>query len=110
MGQLSKRLGRIERTLAPTTRPAVIGQFIERGAEEQRYVQLLERAAAGILTDAEDIELDTIQFFALDRMRAAGFHLAAPAVVGSEEQRRAAVMAAVVLSGGTHEEDLDELE
>jgi len=41
-------------------------------------------------------------FFALNRMRAAGFHLAEPAVVGSEEQRRAAVMAAVVLSSLTH--------
>ena len=106
MGQLSRRLGKIEKTLAPTTRPAVIGQFIERGAEERRYAQLLERAAAGVLTDDEDLELDTIQFFALGRMRAAGFHLAAPAVVGSEEQRRAAVMATC----RTHEDELAELD
>ena len=110
MSQMSRRLGKIERALVPTTRPAAIGRFIERGPEENRYSQLLERAAAGVLTDDEDVELDTIVFFALNRMRAAGFHLAEPAVVGSEEQRRAAVMAAVVLSSLTHEEALDELE
>ena len=109
MSQISRRVGKIERALAPTTRPAVIGQFIERGAEEIRYGQLLERAAAGVLTDGGDIELDTIMFFALGRMRAAGFHLAAPAVVGSEEQRRAAVMAAA-FSGMCHEEALAKLE
>ncbi|MEI7606631.1 MAG: hypothetical protein WCJ64_04535 [Rhodospirillaceae bacterium] len=110
MSQISRRVAKIERALVPTTYPAVIGQFIERGAEEIRYSQLLERAAAGVLTDDEDIELDTIMFFALGRMRTAGFHLATPAVVGSDEQRRAAVMAAAVLSCRTHEEELDELE
>ena len=110
MGQLSRRLGKIEKTLPPTTRPAVAGQFIERGPEQRRFSELLGRAAAGVLTDDEDLELDTIQFFALGRRRAAGFHLAVPATVGSEEQRRAAVMAAVVATCRTHEEELAELD
>ena len=108
MSTIGRRLDKVERGLFPHNQTASIGQFIERGDEERRYSQLLGRAAAGVLTDAEDLEFDTIVFFALGRMREAGFRLADPAVVGTEEQRRAALLAAAAMA--THEEALAEME
>ena len=69
MSAIQRRLDKVERGLFPQQQTAAIGQFVERGAEEDRYRLLLGKLAAGVLTDEEDFELAEIQFFALGRMR-----------------------------------------
>ena len=106
MSAIGRRLDKVERGLFPQQQTAAIGQFVERGAEEVRYRQLLGKLASGVLTDEESDDLHLIQTFALSRMKEAGFRLHEPTFVGTPEQRRAAVAAAAM----THEEVLAELD